>query len=132
MKTCVNFKSDLFKPFLPEQSQVNPGRYGAELAYWLSRKLFEKGIITSYPEYEDWGWFIEYTTEEGDEYWLCCGNVEGAEDEWHIFLDPQKKGFFSRQKANIENAHSLILALRTILNKHNQISGIEWYKENEY
>ena len=66
MKMCVNFKSDLFKPFLPEESQVNPGRYGAELTYWLSRKLSEKGIITSYPEYEDWGWFIEFTTEEGD------------------------------------------------------------------
>ncbi|WP_413701987.1 hypothetical protein ACLKMH_10950 [Psychromonas sp. KJ10-10] len=57
MKNTVTFKSDLFKPFLPEDSQVNPEVYGAELAYWLSKKLAEKNIITSYPESEDWGGF---------------------------------------------------------------------------
>lgn len=36
MDTGVNFYSDLFKPFLPEDSQVNPVCYGAELAWWLA------------------------------------------------------------------------------------------------
>jgi hypothetical protein len=35
MKTEVSFDSERFRPVLPDESQVNPGRYGAELAYWL-------------------------------------------------------------------------------------------------
>jgi hypothetical protein len=131
MKTSVNFKSDLFKPFLPEESQVNPGRYGAELAYWLSKKLSEKGIFTSYPDFEDWGWYIEFITEDGDEYWLCCGNVYETEMEWHIFLDPKAKGLFGRKKVNVENAHSLISTVKIVLEECDQISEIEWYNEHQ-
>jgi hypothetical protein len=131
MKTCVNFKSDLFKPFLPEASQVNPGRYGAELAYWLTRKLSEKGVCTSYPEHEDWGWFIEFVTEEEDEYWLCCGNVDGTYKEWQIFIDPKPKGLFGRKKANVENARPLMSAVKTVLEECDQISEIEWHNESQ-
>ncbi len=94
INNSVQFKSDLFRPFLPEDSQVNPGCYGAELAYWLARKLAEKGIVTSYPEHEDWGWFIEYITEDGDEFWLCCGNVT-TDNEWRVFLEPKAKEIYS-------------------------------------
>lgn len=48
MNIEVTFKSDLFKPFLPEEAQVNPNCYGAELAYWLAQKLAENGFVTSY------------------------------------------------------------------------------------
>jgi hypothetical protein len=50
MDTCVEFKSDLFKPFLSEAAQVNPDYYGAELAWWLSRELAIKGVETTYPK----------------------------------------------------------------------------------
>jgi hypothetical protein len=55
MKISVDFESNMFSPFLPGDAQVNPGVYGAELAYWLSRQLAQRGMPTSYPQYEDWG-----------------------------------------------------------------------------
>ena len=81
METSVDFKSDLFTPFLPDESQVNPCVFGAELAYWLSQKLATIGVITSYPEYEDWGWFIEFIVED-NEYILCCSNTDENGKEW--------------------------------------------------
>ena len=125
METSVDFNSDLFKPFLPESSQVNPHVYGAELAYWLSRKLAGKGIITSYPEYEDWGWFIEYIVDE-NEYWLCCSNFDEAGIEWRCFLRPLGKGFFGRKKAPLAYAESLLIALRQILSETDGVANIRW------
>ena len=125
MKTHVTFKSNQFKPYLPDDAQVNPNCYGAELAYWLSQKFAERGIITSYPISEDWGWFIEYLVSD-DDFLLCCSNVSGTENEWCVFLDPVTKGFFRRKKPAIEKAMELLLTLETILSECNQITDITW------
>lgn len=126
MKTIATFTSDQFKPFLPEAAQVNPNRYGAELAFWLSRKLSGKGVATSYPQYEDWGWFIEYITAEGDEYWLCCGNVDGTDNQWHLFIDPKAKCMFGRNKAKLENAAELLASLKAVLAEDDHIVDMKW------
>ena len=55
------FQSDRFRPYLPDDCQVNPNVLGFELADWLSRELAKRGTITSYPNYEDWHWFLEGT-----------------------------------------------------------------------
>jgi hypothetical protein len=129
MDTTVDFESKLFHPFLPEDSQVNPQIYGAELAFWLSRKLAEKGVFTSYPEFEDWGWFIEYITEDGDEYMLCCANRDGANDLWRCFLVPKSKGLFGRGKAKPENAVLLLKSLQVVLAAEQEIQNIKWSSE---
>ena len=46
MEASVIFDSDLFAPFLPDDAQVNPRVYGAELAFWLFRQLAARGIVT--------------------------------------------------------------------------------------
>lgn len=126
METNVEFDSTLFSPYLPDDSQVNPRVYGAELAFWLSRKLAERGVVTSYPNFEDWGWLLEYLTETDDEFWLCCGNRDGAQDKWQCFLNPKAKSFFGRNRASLVNAAPLMSALRQILENEKSIHNIIW------
>lgn len=128
MKTEVTFTSELFRPYLPEDCQVNPGRYGAELAAWLSRKLAEAGVVTSYPNFEDWGWFLEYITEAGEEYWLCCGNADDTPDRWVCFLEPKGRGIFHARKAAVENARPLLDALAGVLAAEAGVRDIAWTK----
>lgn len=130
MKTIVTFTSDRFKPFLPDDSQVNPGCYGAELAFWLSRKLSENGVVTSYPQYEDWGWFIEYIADEGDEYWLCCGNVDGTDNRWHLFIDPKARGLFRRRRPSLEPAAEFLASLKSVLADCDHIEALDWGLDN--
>ncbi|MGR8978739.1 MAG: hypothetical protein ACU84H_01430 [Gammaproteobacteria bacterium] len=130
MEISVAFNSELFKPFLPEDSQVNPQVYGAELTFWLSKQLAAKGVVTSYPNYEDWGWFIEYITDSGDEFWLCCGNREGADNQWLCYLNPKAKSLFGRNKAKVENAKPLLDALRAVLDETPEITNIIWGEED--
>lgn len=95
----IEFTSDQFLPYLPEQAQVNPGAYGFELAHWLSQQLAAQGVVTSYPLSEDWGWFLEYIEGEA-EFMIGCGSqasegdgyrVEPADRRitWHIFVKQQ-------------------------------------------
>ena len=91
------FQSDRFRPYLPDDCQVNPNVLGFELADWLSRELARRGVVTSYPNYEDWGWFLE-GEQGGLEYMICCsGGDEGnGEFEWRVFVSHPKKLFGKR------------------------------------
>lgn len=129
MKTSVNFTSSLFTPFLSDDAQVNPECYGAELAWWLSKELSSQGVETSYPEREDWGWYLEYFVDE-DEYMIGCGSVTGTPNNWHIFVESQAKGLFGKNKAPIQNAEPLLLVLQSLLSETEGISNIEWDNQN--
>jgi hypothetical protein len=91
----VTFTTDRFLPVLPEQCQTNPGAYGFELALWLAHSLLSKDIVTSYPQSEDWGWFIEFTDESEIEIQIGCASTASHGDgymgkpiEWSIFIKP--------------------------------------------
>ena len=93
MKMLV-FQSPLFAPYLPDDAQVNPNVLGFELAHWLSRELAAAGTMTSYPNYEDWGWYLDFA--DGDvEYMICCsGSAEdGGAFEWRVYVETPKKMF---------------------------------------
>jgi len=84
----INFASEEFPPVLPDECQGNPGTYGFELLFWLAQALMAKGIVTSYPGQEDWGWYIE---QSGDsEYMIGCSPVDENSDgrplEWRLFV----------------------------------------------
>ena len=115
VESVVEFTSGMFKPFLPDECQVNPGRFGAELAFWLSKKLAERGVYTSYPNFEDWGWFIEFKNADDEEYWLCCSNAQGSDYDWKCFLDPKSRKLFGRSRASVEGASVELEALRAVL-----------------
>lgn len=100
--------------------------YGAELAFWLPRQLALRGTLTSYPLFEDWGWFIEYSTEDDYEYWLCCANRDGAQDKRRCYLEPKAKSLFGRNKAPADGARPLMHALRNVLTEERGISNVTW------
>ena len=89
----IEFSSDKFLPYLPEEAQANPGVYGFELAQWLSVALAKRDIFTTYPLGEDWGWLVEPLDDEVEVLIGCssvCGEGEGYEGtaiDWSIFVD---------------------------------------------
>jgi hypothetical protein len=88
----IDFSSEKFAPYLPEEAQQNPGAYGFELAHWLSLQLAKRGIITGYPLGEDWGWFIEHLVGE-TEIMIGCSSEASEGDgytgkpiAWRVFV----------------------------------------------
>lgn len=70
----IEFSSAKFLPTLPVACQSNPGVYGFELALWLAQGLGREGIITSYPDDEDWAWFLDYEPSDELNLAICCAS----------------------------------------------------------
>jgi hypothetical protein len=91
----VEFTSVKFLPALPEDCQGNPGVYGFELAWWLAQALAKRGVVTSYPLGEDWGWLIEYISSNETEFTIGCSSLAdegegyaGKAIQWSVFVRP--------------------------------------------
>jgi hypothetical protein len=125
----AEFSSDKFAPVLPDDAQVNPGVYGAELAFWLCTQLAARGVVTSYPNFEDWGWYLEYFTASEAEFALHCGNVEGQSNRWLLSLRPYGRKLFGRDKPPLSEASALIQAIRAVLSAEPSISALAWRLE---
>ena len=127
IKDLAQFRSPRFAPVLPEECQVNPGRYGAELAFWLCTRLYEEHrIATSYPDYEDWGWLLSYSTGAGDEFAVNCGNMDGTNDRWLISIRRYGRKLFGRDKPCFDRAGDLIDALRRLLEAEESVTEFDW------
>jgi hypothetical protein len=129
MRDHVRFRSARFKPTKPEDEQVNPGRYGEELAAWLSEQLSASGA--SEPQAEDWGWFLTFDAP-AKALFLGCGNVAGENDHWVIFLR-ERTGFLAkligRSGAESDAKRRVIVALDAALRAEASVSEIEWFSE---
>ena len=126
----VQFSSSAFEPFLPEEAQVNPGVYGAELALWLCARLAARGVYTSYPEYEDWGWYLEYSLASGCEFSVHCGNIAGSRGGWAIRLQRFPRKLFGRDKPPFSEASVLVDAIRDVLSNEPDITDLKWLYEH--
>jgi len=123
----IEFSSDKFQPYLPEEAQQNPGVYGFELAEWLSRQLARSGVITSYPIGEDWGWFIEFVDGEV-EIMIGCGSetrqgdgYSGKPISWRVFVK-QARSLRQRLKGSV--ASPKVAELTAAVERALQVEGI--------
>lgn len=132
MVDIVEFRSDKFKPVLPEECQVNQDVYGAELAFWLGAELAKRGVATSYPDYEDWGWYIEYVTPSGSEFAVHCYNLEGAKNHWLLSLRRYGRKMFGRDKPAFSEAIGLVSEIKKLLGGEPAISEVTWKYPEEH
>ena len=57
--------------------------------------LLKRGVVTSYPVSEDWGWLIEHTDAAETEFTIGCSSMAEVDEgyagkpiEWSIFVKP--------------------------------------------
>ena len=111
MTTHLVFQTDRFRPYLPDNCQVNPNVLGFELAEWLSRQLAARGTITSYPDFEDWGWMLEFG-EHPEEYRICCSGAAVDDGfEWRVFAEPVKRMFRTPAPGRVPDLTAAISSL---------------------
>ena len=117
----VQFTSDAFLPYLPEDAQANPGVYGFELALWLSQELARRGVVTSYPLAEDWGWFIEQSDGMHETVIGCASVADPGEGylkrsiQWRVSVRPAGVGSFFQRRAAPGNTSAIEAAIEGVL-----------------
>lgn len=132
-RTRVRFTSTLFEPRHPEHEQVNPGRYGRELALWLGDGLRKLGVHASPPFAEDWGWMV-LTDDSGASVRVGCGNVDGSRDRWLVCLEqePPRRGLLDRLLGRGDDSPTalgaVVNAVDACLRAEQRVSDIEWHR----
>lgn len=132
MRDLAEFRSRDFEPFLPDERQVNPEVYGAELAFWLARSLAERGVVTSYPGGEDWGWYLDFETAEGAKFAIHCANVGDDPRVWRLSLRRFGRKWFGRDKPPYSDAGALVTAVQQVLEAHAGIDHLDWLYPDEH
>lgn len=108
LRDIAEFVSGKFAPFLPDEAQVNPGVFGAEVAFWLARRLAEHGVVTSYPQNEDWGWYLDYRLPSGSVFAVHCSNTRDTADAWQFHLLRRGHKLFGRNLPPFREARALV------------------------
>jgi hypothetical protein len=88
------FTSSLFTLEPGEDKEVNPGRYGRQLAIWLKKQLEERGYAVEPIINEDWGRCL-MCSRDPFMLWVGCANMMDPEPfgqarhegaiVWHCF-----------------------------------------------
>ena len=126
VREIARFRSPRFLPVLPEASQLAPGVYGAELAFWLAEKLARRGIATSYPRAGERCWVLEFQAEAGAAFRLRCANIDGSDQHWHLALEG------AGAAPPFEAARPLVNAIRFVLYRAAPREAIAWrYPDGE-
>ena len=100
------FTSNLFSVEPGEDEEINPGRYGRQLALWLRTQLEKRGYSVEPVIAEDWGRCL-MLSRKPFLLWVGCGNVDESVDDdpsnnrviWHCFSSaevPLFKRLFTR------------------------------------
>lgn len=92
------FKSSKFELEPGEDQEINPGRYGRQLARWLKARLEDRGYQVEDIINEDWGRCL-MCGRDPFMLWVGCGNVTDPEPDradagprrkedvtWHCFV----------------------------------------------
>ncbi|WP_369915097.1 hypothetical protein AB8810_23095 [Xanthomonas sp. NCPPB 3005] len=72
-----SFTSTLFEIERGEDAQLNPGRYGRQLALWLEARFAQLGYASEIVE-EDWGYCV-MLSRDPLLLWIGCGNMDEAD-----------------------------------------------------
>ncbi len=85
----VYFRSTLFRVEPGEEEEVNPGRYGRQLAYWLKDRFAGLGYRDPEVIAEDWGWCV-MLQRDPFMLWIGCGNQDTDDEDFDPYKEPER------------------------------------------
>ena len=85
----IYFRSTLFRVDPDEEEEVNPGRYGRQLAHWLRDRFVVLGYRNPEVIAEDWGWCV-MLQRDPFMLWIGCGNQDADDDDFDHLTQPER------------------------------------------
>ena len=130
MPHLISFTSSAFDPAAEPENPFNPIAGQAVLA-WLRGQLVEAGLDVTEPGPEDWGWYVDVTTADGN--YLVGATLEGEPDEegrtafdWILQIHRMRSmrdKLFGRNKMTEEDP--LAARIETIVRGHPDVGDVD-------
>ena len=130
MRTQLEFHSDAFPALPGEDEQINPGRWGKQLADFIRSELSARSLPGGEPYAEDWGWAVPIDNIDYP-LWVGCGNLDGDENGFLCFIEPSKSSArkLFRKIDTRERVEQVAVALDQALGSHPKVTNLHWLSE---
>src|SRR5262249_15564736 len=124
--------SDAFPAEPREDEEINPGRWGKELADYLRSAFDREGLWGGAPTAEDWGWLVPISNDAFP-LWVGCGNYERYPDGFLCFIEPSKARIrkLFRSIDTTERVAQVAFALDAALRTHFHVRDVRWWSDEE-
>jgi hypothetical protein len=132
MHIDILFDTDRFNLSEAKGHFINPCCFGDDLAAWLRGKLLAKGVSTTEPGQEDWGWYVESQLGDSSYFIGFGGAVEQSAvtpnfGEWRIMIEKHRSLWEKLGRRN-KTSHSdpIFAVIREILEGENDFKNIRY------
>jgi len=123
------FRTGCFNLSRVSEHFINPCCFGEDLAAWLQNKLADRGVLSSEPGQEDWGWYLR--AKRGDDSYLLAvsGNSDKGTNqdygEWRIIV-VKKRSIWDRikGKGKIADHDQMLEIIEEILRAEPDFVGV--------
>ena len=121
----LSFESSAFPVVEGEAAETNPGIFGKALAEWLSKRLYERGVVAKAPYAEDWGWCVEVASQKHPTG-LACSSDDDEKTSWRVyaFSDLGVFGAFRGKDEAVRVVNELIEVVKDVLSKEGSVTDL--------
>lgn len=135
MRTVVTFRTARFNTTKTLENFINPCCYGEDLCNWLIDGLTEAGFECAEPDQEDFGWYFNFETPDGQYCFVCGARSEDGEEPpvWIGWVERNSgvvASLFGARNKNI--AASATGAIHALLAASPDISEIRWHEKYDF
>ena len=107
---------------------INPCCFGEDLASWLRQELTPKGVESSVPYQEDWGWELPVRLGTASYYLCMTGNSDSEGNdagEWRIIVEKRRSTWERLTGKGIINSDDPLLKIvEAILSEESNIAEV--------
>lgn len=130
----ILFETDRFNVSVVKEHFINPCCFGEDLAEWLRQELAKKGVATSTPGQEDWGWYL-FVEQRFSRYLVGVSGFhrEGAlaanDGEWRIMVETRRTIWeWLRGRNKITSSDPILVLIERLLHEQSDVRNItrEW------
>jgi len=132
LRSHLEFRSDAFPARPGEEGVINPGRWGAALADYLTTALAARGFTSTGVYAEDWGYRVDLENP-AFRLWLGCGNYEEYPGGFLCFIEPSKPYIrrWLRKVDTTARVNALADALETVLLANPRVRELRWWSDSK-
>jgi hypothetical protein len=126
----ILFETDRFNVSTVKEHFINPCCFGEDLAEWLRQELIKKGITTSTPGQEDWGWYL-FVEQRSARYFVGftgfhrAGALEANDGEWRIMVETRRTVWeWLRGRNRITPTNPFVLLIEDLLHEQGDVRNV--------
>lgn len=127
MQEIMSFDTKYFPPAIPDECQPNPGVIGFEVCWYFIQELAKRGVITDYPQADDWAWYFTYGIDTVPYFNVYIRSPFEDDAKWTFILEPIVQGMFKKYGPPKGAEIRVLSAMKEIVEENSCFQNVVWH-----